>query len=80
MRIEKEAELVTASGRRFLTLTEAAAVLEVSRPTLDRIILRGELRTVKIGLRRKVRPRDLERYVERRTVGVHGHDVVASKS
>lgn len=59
--------MVTASGRRFLTLTEAAAVLEVSRPTLDRIIERGEIDSVRIGLRRKVRPRDLQSYVERRT-------------
>lgn len=67
MRIKKEAELVTASGRKFLSLTQAAAELEVARPTLDRIIERGEIPTVKIGLRRKVRPKDLEKYVTRRT-------------
>ncbi len=63
----EEKVTATASGRRFLSLTEAAAVLEVARPTLDRIIERGEIPTVRIGLRRKVRPKDLEKYVTRRT-------------
>lgn len=65
MRIKKEAELVTVSRRKFLSLTDAAAALEVSRPTLDRIIIRGEIPTVRIGLRRKVRPGDLQSYVMR---------------
>ncbi len=50
---------------RLLTVREAAAVLAVSRPTLERIIRRGELVPVRIGSRRRFLPNDLRDYIER---------------
>jgi putative molybdopterin biosynthesis protein len=53
------------SDRKFLSLTEVGERLEVSIQTVARMIERGELPSVRIGRRRKIRPRDLESYVER---------------
>lgn len=51
--------------RKYLNMTEVAGRLEVSGQTVARMIERGELPSVRIGRRRKIRPRDLESYVER---------------
>lgn len=51
---------------QILTKAEACERLRVSLRTLDRLIARGELTTLKIGRRRFVRPSDLEDFLEQR--------------
>ncbi len=50
-----------------LTVAECARELRVSRPTLYRLFQRGELLRVKVGRRRLIRRRELERFLERNT-------------
>ena len=50
--------------RLTLSIDEAAAALGVSRDSLEREVLH-ELRTVRVGRRRLVPVRELERWVER---------------
>lgn len=49
----------------LISIEQAAAALGVSRANLYEIMARGEIDTVRIGRRRLVRVRDLERYVDR---------------
>jgi excisionase family DNA binding protein len=49
----------------FLSLREAADWLCVSRPTLNRIVAKGDLATVRVGRRRKVPAGYLAAYVAR---------------
>jgi excisionase family DNA binding protein len=44
----------------FLTVPEAATLLKASRSTVDRLIKRGELSSLKAGRLRRIRRRDLE--------------------
>jgi excisionase family DNA binding protein len=55
--------------RLALSVDEAAASIGVSRDTLEREILH-ELRTVRVGRRRLVPLRELERWVERKAACV----------
>jgi excisionase family DNA binding protein len=56
------ADAMVAQGR-LLTLPMAAADLHIGLRTLHRLVHEGGLRTVTIGRRRFVTPRELDRYV-----------------
>ena len=51
------------SGSRFLTATEAAERMRVSKMTVYRLIRSGRLPAVQIGKAYRVRERDLEDYL-----------------
>lgn len=53
-------------GRPLLTVAEAADYLKVHIRTVHRIIAAGELRSIKIENRRRIRPGDLADYCDRR--------------
>ena len=50
-----------------VTVREAAAMLHLSRPTLEKFIKGGELPSVLIGRCRRIRRVDLSDFIERRT-------------
>ena len=50
-----------------LTVREAAALLHVSRPTVEKYIKARELPSVQIGRCRRIRRTDLEIFLDRRT-------------
>lgn len=50
-----------------LTVRQAAAVLHVSRPTVEKYIRAGELPSALIGRCRRIRRADLEAFLLRRT-------------
>jgi excisionase family DNA binding protein len=50
---------------RLLRPREAAELLNVSPRTLDRLIASGELRAVRVGGSRRIRPTDVRDLVER---------------
>lgn len=52
---------------QLLTLSQVADRLQVSMSTLHRRIKAGELPTVRIGRSLRVRPEDLEAYIEKHT-------------
>ncbi len=54
----------------MLTVRDAAALLHVSRPTVEKYIKAGELPSIRIGRCRRIRRTDLEAFLERRTA--HG--------
>lgn len=55
----------TVNEKLLLTISEASERLNLNRSYVyDRLIARGELRSVKIGRRRLIPVRDLEAYVE----------------
>ncbi len=71
--IRKAAELMAAGQAvtvlaedRFLTTQQAAALLNVSRQYLVRLIESGQLPAVKVGAHRRLRPADVEDYKTRR--------------
>jgi excisionase family DNA binding protein len=49
----------------LLTQANVADLLQVSRWTVARLIRSGELRVVHVGDRRRIRPEDLDAYLER---------------
>ncbi len=51
--------------RPLLTIPQAAAELVVSRHTVYRLITDGTLEAVQVRSRLRIRPRDLERYLDR---------------
>jgi excisionase family DNA binding protein len=51
-------------ARRLLTYEQAADYLAVGRTTMYDLVARGELQAVKIGRCTRLRPEDLEAYVE----------------
>ncbi len=57
-------ETGVADRPRFLTVGEVAATLRVSTMTVYRLINGGELAAARIGRSFRVRPEDLERYVD----------------
>jgi excisionase family DNA binding protein len=58
-------ETLTADGSRApVTYAEAGRMLGVSKDTIERIVARGELRSIIIGERRKIRRAELDRYIE----------------
>ena len=50
---------------RLLTVDETAEYLRVDRSTVYRLEREGELRSVRVGRRRRFRPDDLRVYLER---------------
>jgi excisionase family DNA binding protein len=53
----------------LLRVTDAAQILKVSRSNIYQVMDRGDLPYVKIGKSRRIRPEDLARLIEQRTVG-----------
>jgi excisionase family DNA binding protein len=53
-------------GRALLTVAEAAVYLNVHIRTVRRIIASGELRSMLVESRRRIRPSDLDDYLDRR--------------
>lgn len=64
-----------------LTVKRAAELLNVSEPTVRKLIRRGELRSLKIGLRsRRIRRADLSAFLHRRAIlGDQGGDPDAER-
>jgi len=54
------------SSTRFLTVSEVAAMLRVSTMTVYRLINSGDLQAARIGRSFRLRPEDLERYLNDR--------------
>lgn len=52
------------SGRRFLTASEAAERMRVSKMTVYRLIKAGKIPAVQIGKAYRVREDELERYLD----------------
>ena len=50
--------------KRFISYTETAQFLGLSRPTIDRLIARGEIPSYKIGKRRLFDPEELVDWVK----------------
>lgn len=48
-----------------LTIQQAAALLAVSRSTTYRLIASGAIETIRVGSHPRIRPRALERYLDR---------------
>lgn len=63
---------IPLSGRRFLTATEAAERMRVSKMTVYRLIRTGALPAVQIGKAYRVREDDLERYLNSSYVKTSG--------
>jgi excisionase family DNA binding protein len=63
----KATEKPGAVAPEFLTLTQAAQVLQVSTATLPRAYQRGELRAFLIGNSLRIRRADLNAFIERNT-------------
>ena len=59
-----QAEERTKGRQRLLTYEEAADYLAVGRTTIYDLVGRGELPTVKIGRCTRLRPEDLEDFIE----------------
>jgi excisionase family DNA binding protein len=55
---------------RFLTLDEAATILQVSKRTLHRLIRRKEMPGLKVGSQWRIPENGFLRWVEERTVAV----------
>ena len=51
-------------GVPLLKATEVADILNISLPMAYRLIQIGEIRAVRIGKGRRVRPQDLRQYIE----------------
>ena len=52
------------SGQCLLTGAEAARILQVSKPFAYRLMQNGAVSVVRIGRCVRVRPEDLQRYIE----------------
>lgn len=64
-RAAAKASRIHDDGRPLLTVSEAAEYLKVHVRTVHRIIASGELRSIKIENRRRIRPGDLSDYCDR---------------
>jgi len=51
--------------KRLLKVSQVASILNVSRAMTYRLMQQGEIRSVHISGSRRVRPEDLERYIEK---------------
>ncbi|MER6298580.1 helix-turn-helix domain-containing protein [Kitasatospora sp. NPDC001539] len=49
----------------LLTAEEAAKMLRIGRSTLYQLLAEKELTSIKIGRSRRIRPADIEAYIER---------------
>jgi excisionase family DNA binding protein len=58
---------------RFLTLDEAAAMLQVSKRTLNRLIRRREMPGLKVGAQWRIPENGFLKWVEERAVA-HSHN------
>lgn len=52
---------------QLLTVTEAAAALRISRPTIYRLFAAGDLRWVQVGAHRRVTAAEINRFNEAHT-------------
>lgn len=52
-------------SEKLLKASEVAELLNISRAFAYQLMNRGELRTVAIGTARRVRPKDLQHYIEK---------------
>ena len=52
--------------KRYLKFEEVMALLQVSRPTLHKILMSNELRAIKIGTDWRIDPDDLETYLDKK--------------
>lgn len=52
------------SQDQLLTLQQVADRLQVSMPTVRRLVGAGKLKAVRIGRNLRVRPEDLSKYIE----------------
>jgi excisionase family DNA binding protein len=59
------------SGDGLLTVREVAEVMRVSTMTVYRLIKAGDLAAVRVGTHFRIRRRDLEAYLDARTVTTH---------
>lgn len=50
--------------QRLLTVAEVAAAMRVSKMTVYRLIRGGRMRAIRVGRNYRVRPEDLETYLE----------------
>ena len=48
-----------------LTIDETASILGVERSTIYRLLRAGDLESVRVGQRQRIRPEDLDAYLER---------------
>lgn len=69
--LEGRVSLGNADDLRTLTLTEAANRLNVSRPTIYRVVKSGQLETVLIGGHERIPVRALTAYATRSVRRVH---------
>jgi excisionase family DNA binding protein len=69
LRAERRQE---AAPRPLLSKEDAADVLGLSPRTVDTLIHSGELPSLKVRRRRRIRPADLEAYIERQGAGGDG--------
>jgi excisionase family DNA binding protein len=51
-------------GRLLVTIDEAAIMLSTSRQTIYRMIRNGEIRTIRLGARQRIRVDDLRMWIE----------------
>jgi len=70
MEIEKEAEAIgqkpleEIQGKEFLSISEACALLGISRQTLHRAIKRGVIQTTKLGRRLIIKRASIDKLFE----------------
>jgi excisionase family DNA binding protein len=60
----EQTSLIVGQSKRLLKAVEVAEILNVSRAFAYRLMQIGEIRTVTIGSARRVRPEDLQAFIE----------------
>ena len=58
-------------AERLLTVKEVAGLLHISRSAVYNLVSRGDLPSLKIGYARRIRRRDLQRYMARSSGPIH---------
>ena len=61
------------AASKLLRLTEVAERLNVSLPTVRRLVKEGRIQTVRVGRILRVRPEDLEGYIQSSIKKIAGH-------
>ena len=69
MRKHQTINVVKEPPEPLLRVTEVARRLSISRSAVYQLMDRGQLRYVKLGKCRRVRPEDVTRLIEKGTVG-----------